>query len=56
MFQHVAAFFCSFNHQLRRSRTFIWPLNSLKAGGRSETSKAASGSGGFIEMNAGVVE
>src|SRR5258705_3862834 len=31
-----------------RSRTFTWPLNSLKAGGRSEISKATSDSGGFI--------
>src|SRR6476620_10458159 len=30
-----------------RSRTFTWPVNSLNAGGRSEISKAASGSGGF---------
>src|SRR6516225_3792004 len=33
-----------------RSRTFTWPVNSLNAGGRSEISNAASGSGGFIEI------
>src|SRR5207237_1488518 len=32
----------------QRSRTFTWPVNSLNIGGRSEISKAASGSGGFI--------
>jgi hypothetical protein len=35
-----------------------WPVNSLKAGGRSEISKAASGSGGFTSdgvMSNGVV-
>src|SRR6266581_4402958 len=31
-----------------RSQTFTWPVNSLNIGGRSDISKAGSGSGGFI--------
>src|SRR5215468_8274633 len=38
-----------------RSRTFTWPVNSLNAGGRSEISKAVSGSGGFIGSGSGGV-
>src|SRR6185369_1199604 len=41
-------FFAASTINSSRSRTFTWPVNSLNAGGRSEISKAASGSGGFI--------
>src|SRR6266496_1857517 len=44
-------FFAASTINSSRSRTFIWPVNSLKAGGRSEISKAASGSGGFIRTS-----
>src|SRR5439155_18449574 len=36
----------------KRSRTFTCPVNSLNIGGRSEISKAASGSGGFMGADA----
>src|SRR5438034_8461316 len=41
-------FFAASTISSSRSRTFTWPVNSLKAGGRSEISNAASDSGGFI--------
>src|SRR5438552_10393168 len=40
-------FFAASTINSKRSRTFSWPVNSLNIGGRSEISKAASGSGGF---------
>src|SRR5438093_5813335 len=43
-------FFAASTINSSRSRTFTWPVNSLNAGGRSEISNAASGSGGFIEI------
>src|ERR1039457_1931722 len=42
-------FFAAATINSKRSRTFIWPVNSLNAGGRNETSNAGSVSGGFIE-------
>jgi hypothetical protein len=47
-------FFAASTINSNRSRTFTWPVNSLNAGGRSDISKAASGSGGFT--GDGVVE
>jgi hypothetical protein len=41
-------FFAAATINSKRSRTFTWPVNSLNIGGRSEISKAGSGSGGFI--------
>src|SRR5437588_9578630 len=41
-------FFAAATRSSRRSHTFTWPVNSLNIGGRSETSKAGSGSGGFM--------
>src|SRR5438876_8104945 len=43
-------FFAASTINSSRSRTFTWPANSLNAGGRSEISKTASGSGGFIQV------
>src|SRR5687767_6126645 len=41
-------FFAASTSSSSRSQTFTWPVNSLNIGGRSETSKAGSGSGGFM--------
>src|SRR5437764_1878069 len=41
-------FFAASTSNSRRSQTFTCPVNSLNIGGRSETSKTGSGSGGFI--------
>jgi len=41
-------FFLSYEGLTNRSQTFVCPVNSLNMGGRSETSRAGSGSGGFI--------
>src|ERR1041385_3111737 len=40
-------FFAAATSSSRRSQTFTCPVNSLNIGGRSETSNAGSGSGGF---------
>jgi hypothetical protein len=41
-------FFAAATKSSNLSQTFLCPVNSLNIGGRSETSKAASGSGGFM--------
>src|SRR5205809_1891898 len=43
-------FFAASTKSSRRSQTFTCPVNSLNIGGRSDTSKAGSFSGGFISL------
>src|ERR1700686_1556793 len=44
-------FFAAATRSSRRSQTFTWPVNSLNIGGRSETSKTGSSSGGFMRSS-----
>ena len=46
-------FFAAATKSSNLSQTFLCPVNSLNIGGRSDTSKAASGSGGFMVDLAG---